>query len=93
MVLDGEYRQLLVANTFHCAVVQVDVADLESVLKAIRVDGIAVVLGGDMHPSGGQFLDRVVAAAVAELELESIAAEGPGDKLRTEANAHYGLLP
>ena len=79
MVLDGEDRQLFVAQAFYRAVVQVYMAHLEAVFQAVRVNGIAVVLGGDVNPAGGQLTDRVVAAAVAELELEGLSPKGAGD--------------
>ena len=79
MVLDGEDGQLLVAQALHCAIVQVYVADLQSVFEAIRVNGVAVILSGDMNSAGSQVTDRVVATAMPELELESPGTKGTSD--------------
>ena len=58
-----------------------------SVGQRIGIDGEAVVLGGDGDFAGAQILDRLVAAAVAELQLEGRAAEGVGEDLVAEADA------
>ncbi len=53
----------------------------------------AVVLRGDGDAARAQVLDRVVAAAVAERELERLEADGPGEQLVAEADAEHGQLP
>jgi hypothetical protein len=60
--------------------------------QRVGIDGEAVVLGGDGDSSGAQVLDRLVAAAVAELELEGFAAEGVGEELVAEADAENRLF-
>ncbi len=92
MVLDGEDGQFFVAQALHRAVVQVDVGHLQPILDGVRVEGVAVVLGGDVDSAGIQVSDGVIAAAVAELQLEGPGAEGSADKLAAEADAHYRLL-
>ena len=78
VVLDAEDRQARVAEAFEGLVVEVDVAGLDVGGQGRGVDGEAVVLGGDLDLAGALVADRVVGAAVAELELEGRAAEAPG---------------
>ena len=49
VVLDAHDRQRAMAQSFNGAIVQVDVADFEFGRQAVAVDGVAVVLGGDVH--------------------------------------------
>ena len=76
VVLDAEDRQPLVPQALEGLVVQVDVAGLDVGGQRGRIDGEAVVLGGDLDLAGSLVADRVIGAAVAELELEGLAAEG-----------------
>ena len=48
--------------------------------------GVVVVLAGDLDRAGGQPAHRVVAAVVAERQLEGLAAEGGGQQLVAEAD-------
>ena len=57
------------------------------------IDGEAVVLRGDGDLAGAQVLDRLVAAAVAELELEGLAAERVAEHLVAEADAEDRFFP
>src|SRR5262245_22835404 len=87
MVLDGEDRQLAVADALHGAVVQVDVRDLDARgLQPRGIDRVAVVLRGDVDPAGAQVLHRMVAAAVSERQLERARPEGAADDLVAEAD-------
>src|SRR5256714_13955087 len=88
MVLDGEDRQLPMGHPFHRAVVQVHVSDLEFRLRqGRRIDGKAVILRGDVDPPGAEVLHGLIPAAVSELQLERLPAEGEGQKLVPEADA------
>jgi hypothetical protein len=49
MILDGKNGQLPVAHALHRVVVKVYMAHLQPINDAIRVKGIAVILGGDIH--------------------------------------------
>jgi hypothetical protein len=51
-----------------------------------------VVLGRDRDLAGLDVLDRLVAAPVAEFELEGRAAQGMGDHLVPEADAEDGIV-
>ena len=79
MVLYGKDRQLLVTNALHRAVVEVYVAYLQAVLQAIGVNGVAVVLSGDVDSSVEEVADRVVSPPVSKLQLESPGAKGSPD--------------
>jgi hypothetical protein len=88
VILDGENGQLLVAQALDSVVVQVDLGDdRAALLQRLGVGGEAVVLRRDRDLAGLEVLHRLVAAAVAELELESRAAERVGEHLMTEADA------
>ncbi len=82
MVLDGKDGQLPVAQTLHRAVVKVDMGNLQPVVfNALRVNGVTVVLSGDMDSAGSQVTDGMIAAAMTKLQLEGLATKGAGDKL------------
>ncbi len=51
--------------------------NLQFTAYSIGVYGIAVILGGDVDSAGIQVTDRVVAAAVPELQLEVEALASP----------------
>src|SRR5437588_656817 len=86
MVLDGEDRQLAVGHALDRAIVQVDMGHLELRREGIRIDREAVVLRGDVDAAGAQVLDGLVAAAVAELQLERLSSEGEREQLVAEAD-------
>ncbi len=54
------------------------------------VDGEAVVVGGDLHPSGGPVEHGLVDAAVAVVELVGAVAQGPSEQLVAQADAEEG---
>ncbi len=68
MVLHGERRQRLVANTFNCAVVQIDMRDFQIVAQRIRHDGEVMVLRCDFNRVREQIFNRMVAAMMAEMK-------------------------
>ncbi len=71
MVLNRHDRKLKMAESFQRVVVEIDVRGLDLFgIQAVDVHGKSVILGGDFHLPGSQILDRLVAAAVAEFELE-----------------------
>ncbi len=49
----------------------------------------AVIVAGDLHLAGGQVLDRLVHAAMAEPELVGAQAEGPAQDLAAQADAKH----
>ena len=67
---------------------------LTSVGSDSRIDGEAVVLRGDLDLAGLELLDRMIGAAVAELQLVGLAAHRERQDLVAEADAehrHVGL--
>ena len=56
-------------------VIEVDVANFDLLRQGIRIDRVAVILRRDVHQARLEVLDRVVGAAMPELELESAAAD------------------
>src|SRR5437660_11335793 len=82
VILDGEDRHLPMGHPFHRASVQVHVGDLEFRLRqGRRIDGKSVILRGDVDPPGAEVLYGLIAAAVPELQLERLPAEGESQKL------------
>ena len=61
--------------------------------KSAGPGGETVVLGGDGNLAGLEVLHRLVGPAVAELELEGLAAEGQAHELVAETNAEHRFLP
>ena len=57
-----------------------------------RVDGEVVVLGADLNAAGRHVPDGVVAAVVAEGQLEGLASQSLAEDLVSHADAEDGLL-
>ena len=91
VVLDGEGEALGRRHALDRAVVEVHVRDLGPG-DGLVAHGEPVVLRRDLDHPGAQVLDRVVGAAVAELELEGLHAERLRQKLVPEADAEHGHL-
>jgi hypothetical protein len=66
MVLHAEDRQLLVAHSLHCAVIQIDVRYFHILRKRLRIDGESVILRSDGYFAGLQIFYRLIGAAMAE---------------------------
>src|SRR6266480_6113170 len=75
VVLDTENRQLAMPHAFHGSVIQIDVRDLHLFRERFGIDGEAVVLRRDRNLSAPQILDRLVPAAMSELQLERAPAD------------------
>ena len=81
------------AETLERLVVQVDVGDLDRLLRqAVDVDDEPVVLGGDLDCARLQVFHRVVGAVMTELELGGPAAQGQAQDLMAQADAENRLL-
>ena len=74
------------AHAFDCLVVKIQRSTETSGGKLLRVNGKAVVLRGDFHPAGFQILYRLIAAAMAELQLEGLSAKRLAENLMPKAN-------
>ncbi len=93
VILDREDGEFGVAEAFDGAVVEVELGDFGAAFfEGLRVGGEAVVLRGDGDFAGLQIFHGLVAAAVAELELEGGAAHGVREHLVAEADAEDGVL-
>src|SRR5205823_1657780 len=73
------------------AVVQVDVRDRRAPQR-VEVDGVVVVLAGDLNPARRLVAHRVVGAVVAEPQLERLGAECEPEDLVSEADAEHRHL-
>src|SRR3990170_2370039 len=93
VVLDGEDGQVSMGKALHGAVVEVYLAHLQLPFKAVAVQGVAVVLGGDKYPPRFQVLYRVVGPPVAELQLEGLPAKDLPQDLVPQAYPQDGLFP
>ena len=54
--------------------------------QRVGVDGEVVVLAGDLDLAGRDVAHRVVAAVVAERQLEGVGADRPAEQLVAEAD-------
>ena len=87
MELNGKAAGAVVAQALHAALVHVYMGHLRHRrVHALGRDHVAVVLAGDEGPSGGQILDRVVGAPMAEAHLPGGGSGGQGQKLVSQAH-------
>jgi hypothetical protein len=94
VVLDAEQGQALVPEPLQGVVVEVEVGQFHRIpVQGLEIHAVAVVLGRDLDLAGGQVLDRLVAAPVAELELVGVPAQGPAQDLLTRQMPKMGLTP
>ncbi len=72
------------------AIIQINVGNLQAGGKAVRVNGVTVILGSYVNPSGLQVLDRVVGPPMAKLQLEGVRSQSSGYQLMAQAYSHHG---
>ena len=60
--------------------------------QGIEIEVETMILRGDLDAAGKKVLNRVVTAAMTELELGDIRSACLGDHLVTKTNAEYGNL-
>ena len=89
VVLDAERPHVAAAQALDDPVVEVDVGDVGARHRP-SAHGVGVVLAGDLDRPVPQPLHRVVAAVVAEGELERRPAQGRRHQLVAEADAEDG---
>ena len=93
MVLHRENRLGTVAKTLARLVVEIDLGGFHLGRgQGAWIDRKPVILGGDADPARGQVLDRLVAAAMTELELEGLSPERVAENLVAQANAEDRLF-
>ena len=69
------------------SVVEIQVRDLDVGRQRARIDREAVILRGDFDLAGAELLHRMIRAAMAELQLERLAADSEAKNLVSEADA------
>lgn len=80
----------LVHHALVAAIVQVDKVLLEVARQGAGINGITVVLAGDVALASGQVKGRDVVSTVAVLELDGLGADGQGQELVAKADTHDG---
>ena len=81
MILHAEDGFRLVAQSFHGLVVEIDAIDGYIRWQRVRAHGKTVILRCDLDLAGFQIFHRLIAAAMAELELESFSTERLAENL------------
>src|SRR5438105_15441201 len=87
MILHTIDRFGLMAHSFDCLIVQIDSVDLQFGGQGIGVNSKPVVLRSDFNATGLQILNRLIAAAMAEFELEGLSPESLAEDLVSQADA------
>src|SRR5262245_60941442 len=87
MILHAEDGMLGVPQAFQRAIVEIDVRRFHVARQGRRIYGEAVVLRGDFDALALPVQHRLVGAAVAELELESLGPQRQAQKLMSKADA------
>jgi len=92
MELSAEDRARLVNHTLVALVVQVHEVRLPVRRQGVSVDGVTVVLAGDVAATGAQVQSRDVVGPVTVLELDGPAAGSQSQQLVAETDAEDGNL-
>mmetsp|Transcript_21341 Transcript_21341/g.53757 ORF Transcript_21341/g.53757 Transcript_21341/m.53757 type:complete len:458 (-) Transcript_21341:84-1457(-) len=92
MVLDAERLHGGVHHAGAGAIVEVDVCHLHTLGQRGGVDRKVMVLRADLDATCGHVANGVVAAVVAEGQLEGLGAEGLAKDLVAHADAKHGQL-
>lgn len=90
VILHAEDRILAVAEPGDRVVVEIGVGDFDLWREGVRIDGKAVILGGDGDDLAVVILDRLIRAPVSEFQLEGLSAESERDDLVAQANSKDG---
>lgn len=88
MELSRHYGSGLVDHSFIALVVEVDEVWLPSSGKSIDVNGVTVVLRGDVASAGGEIESWDIVCSVSVLELDCSSASGKSEKLVAETDTH-----
>ena len=88
MILNTERGCILKANSLKGSVVEVDVCHLDVLfVERINVDAESVVLRCDLHLSGAEVLNRVIASSVTKRHLERFRSSRQREDLVPKADA------
>ena len=85
--LHGEDRPILHAQTFERPVEQRGMRLLQARGQGFPRHDETVVMRGDLNAAGCEVLNRMVAAAVAQMHLDGASAEGESEQLVPKADA------
>lgn len=88
--LNTEVRAVCVPNTLVAVVVGIDEKLVPALRQSLGVDGVTVVLRGDVALSGENVGARNVVAAVTELHLEGFGASSASEQLVSKTNTEDG---
>ena len=93
MVLNRENPVPGASESLDGSIEKVEVRDFEPrALERVGNNGVAVVLRGDFYLAGHEIFDRMVAAAVSELQLVRMRAVCQRDHLMSETDTEYRQL-
>src|SRR5262249_28245559 len=92
MVLDAEHRQPAVAHALQGSIVQIHVRRLQLGREGLRAYREAMILGRDLHFVRTLVEHRLISAAVAELQLEGLAAQRQAEQLMAQTDSEDRLL-
>ena len=90
--LGGEVGESLVANTFVCAVIEIDILLAPPFTEGRSIYGIAVVLAGDEAAIRADLADGLVVATVSVLHLADLCPRGGCQELVAHADTTDGFL-
>ena len=93
VVLHRERAGASVAHTLDGLVVDLDVGDLQiGARQRLGVDGVPVILAGELDASGAQVAYRVVEPAMAEPQFVGVGPIGQAEQLMSHANTEDGVF-
>lgn len=88
MILNAHRVGFWDSDSFDSIVIQIDLVDDRSCpLKALRINGISVILARNRYCPVIEILHRVVRASVAKFELKSLASDCLTQDLITQTDA------
>ena len=87
MILNRDDRQRRVPHALDTLVIQVDMRHFDFGRQAVGLHGKAVIVRGDLDVAVAKIFDRLIAAAMAKHELESLAAKRAPQQLMAKADA------
>ena len=59
--------------------------DLERVRQTVWIDNKTMILAGDLNPTRGEILDRMIGAVVALMHLRRFCSQRPAEQLMAKA--------
>src|SRR5882672_7950397 len=87
MILHRDNGQRFMAQAFHALIVEVDVGNFHVTGQSIGPYGKTVIVRSDLDAAANRILDRLIAAAMAKDQFESLTAESASQQLMAETDA------